>query len=124
MYKFQVTGITSNAVGYAIGYSTSNPSVFSYNPSATSNPLIPIIDGNYAWATGQGLYVFIRGNGLEGSGNVYIGGIISPVTIADTGTINQGNVDVAIVNGGINTNNYNLIGNPYPSPINLKNSIA
>ncbi len=124
--NFQITGLTGGGLG-TYGLSTGNPSAFAYNPSATISPyvspLTKITNSGYSWGVGQGLYVFVRGNGNEGTGGSYAssGGSPSPVTIdVIGGTINQGNVDVAIVNGGVNTDNYNLIGNPYPSPINLK----
>ncbi|MBC7651900.1 MAG: T9SS type A sorting domain-containing protein, partial [Deinococcales bacterium] len=124
--NFRVTGL--NATNGTYGVTTNLPSVFSYNPTAVSptNPLTPITDATASsWGVGQGLYVFIRGNadqGLAGPGSAnYTSGIISPVVLDVTGgTVNQGNIIVnfRFSNGA---NNYNLLGNPYPSAINLKN---
>jgi hypothetical protein len=78
------------------------------------------------WTVGKGLYVFVRGAGNEGM-NTFSGTSASrytthsPVTIDGTGTINQGNVAVSLGYGSNTTDNFNLIGNPYPCPINLKN---
>jgi hypothetical protein len=119
--NFQITGLSINNSG-TYGVATGNPSAFTYDPTAVSpvNPLTRLYSATALyWARGKGLYVFIRGNGNEGSGSAYPTGI-SPVTIdVKNGNVNQGTVDVNVdyLEGA---DNYNLIGNPYPCPIDLK----
>ncbi|MFC4230356.1 beta strand repeat-containing protein [Parasediminibacterium paludis] len=127
--NFQITGLTSGSLG-AFGLSTGNPSAFAYNPTASSspyvNPLTRITNSDYSWGVGQGLYVFVRGNGHEGTGGSYAssGGVPSAVIVdVSGGIVNQGPVAVGIGYAD-NADNYNLIGNPYPSPINLKNVLV
>ena len=124
---FRITGLTSANGTY--GVTTSNPSVFNYNPlavSGTTSALVPITNATASsWDVGKALYTFIRGNaneGMNGPGATSYNNIISPVTInVSGGNVNQGNVVVGLGYGSITTDNYNLIGNPYPCPINLKN---
>lgn len=120
--NFQITGLSLDHSG-TYGVATGNPSAFIYDPTAVapSNPLTKLYSATALyWGRGKGLYVFIRGNGNEGSGGVYTNGIISPVTIdVKNGVVNQGTVDVN-VDYLAGANNYNLIGNPYPCPIDLK----
>jgi hypothetical protein len=121
--NFQITGLSLDHSG-TYGVATGNPSAFIYDPTAVapSNPLTKLYSATALyWGRGKGLYVFIRGNGNEGSGGVYTNGIISPVTIdVKNGVVNQGTVDVN-VDYLAGANNYNLIGNPYPCSINLRN---
>ena len=125
----RITGLSTNNGTY--GVTTGNPSVFYYDPTqlaGSNNVLQPITDATSTtnWGIGKALYVFVRGNGLEGSGGAgsgnYSGGI-SPVTLSmSSGTINQGSVIVNLPSyTSASADNYNLIGNPYPCPINLKN---
>jgi hypothetical protein len=127
--NFQITGLTSGSLG-TYGLSTGNPSAFAYSPTASNspyvNPLTRITNSDYSWGVGQGLYVFVRGNGHEGTGGSYAssGGVPSAVIVdVSGGIVNQGPVAVGIGYAD-NADNYNLIGNPYPSPINLKNVLV
>jgi hypothetical protein len=81
---------------------------------------------------GKGLYVFVRGNGNEGSGSSYSAGTdpngiakpagISPLTLDVTaGAINQGDITVSLTPYTVGADNFTLVGNPYPCPINLSN---
>jgi hypothetical protein len=122
----RITGLS--APNGTFGVAGGNPSVFNYNPMAaagTSAVLVPIIDATAnVWSVGTALYTFIRGNANEGqlgSGPLGYPSGISPVTITGTGAINQGNVNVNLQFGDGTTDNFNLIGNPYPCPINLRN---
>jgi hypothetical protein len=124
----RITGLT--AANGTYGVNSGNPSAFYYDPTkpaGNSSVLQPITSATDAshWPVGSALYVFIRGNGLEGSGGAGVGnytsGTISPVTLSMSGgTINQGSVPVSLGYGSGTSDNYNLIGNPYPCPVNLK----
>ncbi|MFC4230440.1 beta strand repeat-containing protein [Parasediminibacterium paludis] len=127
----RITGLTATNGTY--GVNTGNPSAFYYDPTkpaGTSSVLQPITSATDAshWPVGSALYVFIRGNGMEGSGGPgsgnYSGGI-SPVTLSMSGgTINQGSITVNLPSyTSASADNYNLIGNPYPCPVNLKNVV-
>lgn len=119
--NFQITGLSLDNSG-TYGVASGNPSAFTYDPTAVSpvNPLTKLYSATALyWARGKGLYVFIRGNGNEGSGGAYPTGI-NPVTIdVKNGNVNQGTVDVN-VDYLAGADNYNLIGNPYPCAIDLK----
>jgi uncharacterized protein YjdB/DNA-binding NarL/FixJ family response regulator len=63
----------------------------------------------------EGMRIFIRGGKGQGlTGDAYTP---SAVTISLTGPVNMGNVNVILHTSA--SSNYNLIGNPYPSPIDL-----
>ncbi|MFC4230438.1 LamG-like jellyroll fold domain-containing protein [Parasediminibacterium paludis] len=127
----RVTGLTTATGTGTYAVSSGNPSAFYYDPTkpaGTSSVLQPIRDANSTayWPVGSALYVFVRGNGMEGAGGPGVGnyssGTISPVTLGMAGgSINQGPVTVNLTYGDGTTDNFNLIGNPYPCPINLKN---
>ncbi len=82
------------------------------------------------WEVGKGLYVLVRGNGNEGNEGEYtastVNGVtqpggISPVIIdVSNGTVNQGDVTVTLTPYAKGADNYTLVGNPYPCPINLQ----
>jgi trimeric autotransporter adhesin len=125
--NFQITGLTSGSLG-TYGLSTGVPSALYYDgtkPVGTTSVLGRITNSaSPDWAVGKGLYVFIRGNGSEGTGGSYVssGGAPSPVTLDITnGEINQGDVTVSLTPYAEGADNYTLVGNPYPCPINLQN---
>lgn len=66
----------------------------------------------------QGLRLFVRGTKGQGLGYAFLYNP-SPVTIAMTGTINQGAQLVTLAKGIDSTQDYNMVGNPYPSPIDI-----
>ncbi len=129
--NFQITGLTT---GSPTGFGTANGNVsaFIYNATAIAptNPLTRLSSASAtSWGVGKSLYVFVRGN--EGNAGSYAAGTIngitqpggiSAVTVDVTGTVNQGQVDVA-VDFLSTADNYNLIANPYPSAINLQNVV-
>jgi autotransporter-associated beta strand protein len=131
--NFQITGLASGDLG-TYGVSTGAPSALYYDgtkPVGTTSVLGRITKSDTAaWGVGKGLYVFIRGNGNEGSGGTYTAGTdprgtakpagISPLTLDVTSaTINQGDVTVTVTPYASGKDNYTLVGNPYPCPINL-----
>jgi len=101
--------------------SSSSSSIFRYDSSATSNALVGIANSpnttsSVVWGAGQGLYALVRGSGTQGINFNYTGGKTS-ATASYTGTINQGD----LADYGLGAVNYTLVGNPYPSAINIKN---
>jgi|GEM_PF-1666139 len=73
-----------------------------------------------SWAKGQGIRVLLRGSkGQAGSLN---GTTYTPneVTLDMTGSINIGNVSTSLSAAGTgSTQGFNLVGNPYPSPVDM-----
>jgi hypothetical protein len=125
-------GITSNvAKTVGTGFTptaTNNPSAFWFN---TSNADDNSVNGgwtaftaadasgtNNTWSVGQGIRVLFRGAKGEGisSGNY----TPSSVTIQMSGNVNQGNITTNLSSAGAGTGQgFNLIGNPYPSPVDI-----
>ena len=126
--NFRITGLTTNPGSGIYATSSGNPSAFLYDPTQNANTkdvLTKITDATAnIWAVGKGLYLFVRGagnEGMDGAGATNYSGGHSPLVIDGAGNINQGSVTVNLSYGGIGKDNYNLIGNPYACPINLKN---
>lgn len=106
---------------------TNNPSAFWYNPTNgdganydagwTEFTSTSSGTGNN-WAPGQGIIVMMRGSKGEGLD----GGSYTPsaVTLDMSGSVNTGNVTVNLDYSGTgNSKGLNLLGNPYPSPIDV-----
>ena len=126
--NFQITGLTttSSSLSGTYGTTTGNPSIFYYDgtkPAGTTAVLGRIYNADSLnWPVGKGLYAFVRGNGNEGTGGSYAssGGAPSPLVLdVKSGNINQGNVTVNLTPYTVGADNYTLVGNPYPCPINL-----
>lgn len=113
---------------------TNNPSAFWYNPlssngntltdagwTAFSNTLPLSASHNNAWKAGQGIRVLIRGT--KGEGLAGVDYTASNVTLSITG---ETNILTNPLNYNLQTNGtglgygWNLIGNPLPSPIEMK----
>ncbi len=106
---------------------TNNPSAFWYNPTngdganydAGWSAFTSTISGTgNNWAPGQGIIVMMRGSKGEGlDGGTYTP---SAVTLDMSGTVNTGNVSVNLEYlGSGNSKGLNLLGNPYPCPIDV-----
>ncbi|MFY7899904.1 MAG: T9SS type A sorting domain-containing protein, partial [Chitinophagaceae bacterium] len=123
------TGNGGTTNGFTHTTSTNNPSVFSFttaNANSASNnggwtAFSDAITAN--WGVGQGVRILVRGTFGEGlDGNAYTP---SPTTISMTGAVNIGAVNVPLVLGGTGSaENFNLVGNPYPSPVNIEDVVA
>ena len=128
------TGAGGMANGFSVNTVTNNPSVFWFN-TANANGGSPTdagwkaftaantsIDSN-AFKVGQGIRILVRGAAGQGlDGNSYTA---RDTTISMTGTINTGNVNVPLVLGGSGGSaNFNLVGNPYPSAVNIEDIIT
>lgn len=133
--EIDITGNTAGTMGQpgqttGEGFTstfTNNPSAFFFNTAAANGD--PTNDGGWTaftsatstnWNVGQGIRVLIRGtkgqsgtlNGTEATPE--------PVTLSLTGAVNTGNISIPLVTGGTgSTANYNLVGNPYPSPVDI-----
>lgn len=127
-----VDGITNNnAKTVGAGFTptvTNNPNAFWFNPALADGNTI---DGGWrafttangtgtgnAWGVGQGIRVLVRGKKGQGLDvNAY-----TPDTVVfnTVGTVNTGNVNLTLNIGGTGTSSgFNLVGNPYPSPVDL-----
>ncbi len=123
------TGANGTANGFSINTGTNSPSVFMFN-TATADGGSPTDAGWTAFTAantnvganafkiGQGIRILVRGAAGQGlDGNTYVP---RDTTISMTGNVNTGNVDVPLVLGGSGTTqDFNLIGNPYPAPVNI-----
>ncbi len=75
----------------------------------------------------EGMRLYIRGTkGLGLTGSTYV---INPVTIAMYGTVNTGNISVPLSRGTVSVSgtpvqDYNLLGNPYPSAVDINTVIS
>lgn len=137
----QIIGASEISItGSGAGFSSStsgNPSAFAYDPTATNAGTVSGIttggsglsDPGWTaiadattniWGVGQGLRIFYRGSstqGLTSSADYTVGN----ATITVQGQINLGGVSGLQIPLTYSTTGYNLLGNPFPSPVNLKN---
>ena len=125
-----VTNLTVKTVG--TGFTSTlvnNPSTFHFSTvdanGATNDAgwkAFTAADGsgsNNTWGVGQGIRVLIRGAKGEGLIND-VPYTPSALTLDMTGTVNTGNVNLSLVTGGSgSTAGFNLVGNPYPSPVDI-----
>lgn len=100
---------------------TNNPSAFVYNNATANSSLSPdpgwvALEATNNFEALKGYRILIRGTKGEGlDGNVYTP---SSVTLDWSGSLNQGTQAITLNNNGTNRD-YNLIGNPYASPVDL-----
>ncbi len=118
------TGFTATTGGLVVN----NPSAFRFstanangNASDGGWKAFTAADGtgaNNTWGVGQGIRVLIRG--AKGQGLDGVAYSPSNVTLDMTGAVNIGNVNLSLVTGGTGgTAGFNLVGNPYPSPVDI-----
>ncbi len=120
--EIDITGAGGATNGFTTT-TTNNPSAFSYNTANGNSALSPdpgweaYTSANTAsWASRQGIRILVRGAKGEGlDGNAYTP---SAATIFMTGTLNDGSSPTFTLTSSANSN-YNLIGNPLASPIDL-----
>jgi len=121
-----ITGSGGSINGFTTS-TTNNPSCEWYNPVTGNSTLTA--DPGWTWFTStngiganafkpkEGINLFIRGKKGEGISVCSSCYTPSPVTITMTGPVNQGTIiDTMAV--GIHSD-YNQLGNPYPSPVNI-----
>jgi hypothetical protein len=128
------TGATDNNTSKTVGTGftavlLNNPSAFRFSTAdangATNDAgwkAFTAADGsgsNNTWGVGQGIRVLIRGAKGEGLIND-VPYTPSALTLDMTGTVNTGNINLSLVTGGSGaTAGFNLVGNPYPSPVDI-----
>ena len=66
----------------------------------------------------QGIRLFFRGTKGQGLGYTFIY-TPAPVTVTMTGEINQGDQTITLAKGVDTNQDYNMVGNPYPSPVDI-----
>ncbi|WP_294818890.1 T9SS sorting signal type C domain-containing protein [uncultured Flavobacterium sp.] len=100
---------------------TSTNRFYTYKPDTDTYTSSTTNDGNIPFAEGKGYlirvanthpaYVAPAAGAEEPAGIKWAGSFI--------GLLNNGNVNVAVVPQGAGVQGFNLVGNPYPSPINI-----
>jgi hypothetical protein len=129
------TGVTDNNTSKTVGTGftavlLNNPSAFRFstadandNPSNGGWKAFTAADGsgaNNTWGIGQGIRVLIRGAKGQGLESPNVSYTPSALTLDMTGTVNTGNVNLSLLTGGTGNNSgFNLVGNPYPSPVDI-----
>jgi len=119
-----ITGVGGSLNGFT-STATNNPSAFYYDPlkgdgSSADPGWIAFNHTNginpNAWSPMQGIRINVRGKKGEGLNGVNY--IPSPVVLHPKGNINLGNQLASLTKSGTNPG-FNLIGNPYPSSIDM-----
>ncbi len=118
--------ISGSGTGFASGFGYSTSSVYSFDSSINFGGFIPISNSpntssSLVWTRNRGISVFVRGKGNEGLAGGYAS-TNEPTAFAidATGSINQGSIPDYVLGVSPLFNSSNLVGNPYPSPINIK----
>jgi hypothetical protein len=124
-------GISNSSKTKGTGFDstyTNNPSAFWFNPANANGASIDggwtaftAADGsgsNNTWNPARAIRLLIRGAKGQGlDGNTYTP---NNVTLTMSGQLNAGNFNFGLVTGGSgNTAGYNLVGNPYASPVDI-----
>jgi len=124
--NIDVTGTGGSTNGFTTT-TTNNPSAYYFN-TATADGGSPN-DGGWtaftdattsSWAKAQGVRLLVRGT--KGQSGTLDGTNASPnaVTVDMSGVVNTGAVSVNLVTGGSGaTAGFNLVGNPYASPVDI-----
>jgi len=133
--EIDITGNTAGTTGSAgqtvgggfTSTTTNNPSAYYFSTAdangnaANDGGWKAFLDATTSnWGVGQGIRVLTRGT--KGQAGTLDGTEASPaaVTLEMTGVVNTGNVSIPLVTGGSgSTAGYNLVGNPYPSPVDI-----
>ncbi len=122
-----VTGPGGASNGFTTTASNA-PSAFRYNP-LVGNSALPSDPGWKQFASAyttidsnrlhqyQGIRLYFRGTKGEGLG--YLPYVPSSVTVAQWGTLNQGTQTVTMAKGSSSGQDYNMVGNPYASPVDI-----
>ncbi len=123
-----ITGAGGPSNGFTYSASAS-PSAFRYNPLVGNSSLASdpgwkaftntgtVADSNRLHQY-QGIRMFFRGAKGEGLG--YLPYVPSAVQVTQWGTLNQGTQTVTLSKGSSNPyQEYNMIGNPYASPVDI-----
>ncbi|MBC7554179.1 MAG: T9SS type A sorting domain-containing protein, partial [Taibaiella sp.] len=123
-----ITGVGGAANGFT-PTATNAASAFRYNPmvgnsSLASDPGWRPFTSTFITADSnrlhryQGIRLFFRGD--KGQGLGYITAYTPlPVTVSQWGSLNQGNQTVVMAKGSSASQDYNVLGNPYASPVDI-----
>lgn len=135
--QIDITGSGATAIPSAANFTQSGSnaaSAFWFNPLVADGALndagwqsftnaLPLSgsDAN-AWQTAQGIRVLVRGAKGEGlAGGSYTA---SDVTLSMRGAVNAGNtVNTTLTKNGLAGGGWNLVGNPFPSQIEIQNKL-
>lgn len=124
MDNFAITGPGS---GFTSGLGFSSASALYYDSVATT-PLLfqkplsiaPNTASTPLWSVARGIIAMVRGKGNEGL-NAYPSNDQPTAFAADvTGTLNQGSLTDYVLGTNAANTSYNLVGNPYAAPINIR----
>lgn len=127
--EIDITGPGGTSNGFSTNTGSNAASAFWYNTITGNGSSVNDVTGWKAfeqansqsisnpnsWKKYQGIRVFVRGGigqGLDGNPNYFVG---SP-TITIDGQVNTGDQIIPLQYGGAN---WNFVGNPFPSPVNL-----
>jgi hypothetical protein len=122
-----VTGFNGSSNGFT-NTASNAPSAFRYDP-LTGNSSLPYDIGWKPFTSAttaadsnrlhkhQGIRLFFRGAKGEGLG--YLPYTPSAVTFAMTGAVNQGAQTIVLSKGAGSFQDYNMVGNPYASPVDI-----
>ncbi|MFZ6666411.1 T9SS type A sorting domain-containing protein [Peijinzhouia sedimentorum] len=123
-----ITGIGGSANGFTTT-NTNAPSAFRFDPTQADDDSeedagwIAFTNTSQTIAPVEGIRMLIRGS--KGQSGIFDDGAYTPanVTMAWEGTVNTGNVVKALSSATIGgeISDWNLVGNPYPSSINMRN---
>ena len=130
-----ITGNTAGTnlnTGQTVGYgftktSTNNPSAYYFNTQNANGDATNdagwkafLDDTTSNWKAGQGIRIMIRGKRNQSNTLNGFDTIPKAVTIDMTGVVNFGADTIKLVTGGTgSTAGFNLVGNPYPSPVDI-----
>ncbi len=109
---------------------TNNPSAFYFDPTTTDGSIndagwkafTDTTLANSSWNVGKAIKLLVRGS--QGQNGTLDGTNASPIEtiLSQTGSINTGNLSISLVGPGSNsasTAGFNLVGNPYPSAVDI-----
>ncbi len=125
--NIDVTGVGGSSNGFTTTASNA-PSAFRYNPNA-GNSALPSDPGWRPFTSTfttddsnrihkyQGIRVFFRGAKGEGLG--YAPYTPGSATVTQWGALNQGDQTISLAKGSGANQDYNMVGNPYASPVNI-----
>lgn len=121
--NFSVSG---SGAGFASGLGYSGSSVAYFDsvallPALFQKPLTnaPNTTADLVWSVNRGILVMVRGQGTEGLGG-YTNNQPSAFAADATGVLNQGTLSDYVLGTNATNSSYNLVGNPYAAPVNIK----
>lgn len=112
-----ITGPAGNGFDFT---TTGNPSSFWYNGAALPTPTWQAFasTSDASWTQYRGIRVLIRGNRYQPTSLTGGNPIPNADTLDMTGSLNLGVANIAVPTG------YSVIGNPYPSPVDLGTKLS